>query len=152
MSSSVTNTLKVVTSYLQGTMTDCVVERTYRPTYLFDHAKPDDPVKIIVSPFDRMAYRQDRSNALKSTLVVDISVLKKLRTIDNESVDPLVDIVSNAFDLLSKCVGKVLESEGVSYRIEEVEHGDNREICFEEFLYGSLFLGAMQARVSVDVT
>ena len=143
---AVVDTLNIVTEKLKERFPDCEVFRTYLPNVAISKLKPGKP-KIMVVLYDNDLEKLARGIS-RHRITIDIAVLQKVEGHTNvETVDPLIDIVDATFNFL---FANRFSDGNFVYRIETANHGEAREICFEEWLNDSLFFGAMQIEVVVD--
>jgi len=145
MSKVITETLTAITEFLTQQFPESDVERDYKPNVTIDKVKPNDKPRILVSLYDRDIDKPTRSNEYDNIIVIDISIVKKINQDTNKEIDPLVDLVGSVFETIYQ--NPVITHDGRQYRVETIEHGEIRQVYYEEFLQNNLFFGAMMLKV-----
>ncbi|MCL2623620.1 MAG: hypothetical protein FWD31_08150 [Planctomycetaceae bacterium] len=148
MSKVITETLIAITDFLSRQFPDCEVRRTYMPNITIDKLPTGGNPRIIVSLYDRDINKPNRSEEYENIVTVDIMIVKKVKGNTEQEIDPLVDIVGEVFEMF--CQTQTIAYNERTYRFAAIEHGDYREVCFEDYLNHGLFFGAMQLTVKTN--
>ncbi len=148
MSNAITETLVAVTEFLKERFPDCEVQRYYRPNYAIEKVDPHGKPRIVISLYDRDIAKPTRAEEYENFITIDVSIAKKTHKDSNQEIDPLVDLVGQVFEAFYQ--NENIKHDGYVYHVEAIDHGDYRQVCFEEFLGQGLFLGEMQLKIKTN--